>query len=217
MKTKILANLIYIFVRLINFTFRYKETNAELLEGVKSKTKNGNYIFGIWHQYLMGGILSQIGRKYIVIVSASKDNQLVATTCKKLSYTTARGSSHHRGKNAFHKISDLLRKGLPKTITINRPKDPAKVPKKDIFELALRNNIPVIPFLVYPEKFWSIEKSWDKFRIPKPFTTYYIRYGEPIYITEKDKENEYDNASKQLIDQLELCEKEVLDQYISNA
>jgi lysophospholipid acyltransferase (LPLAT)-like uncharacterized protein len=165
----------------------------------------------------MGGILSQIGKKYVVIVSASKDGQLVATTCEKLGYTTARGSSHRGGKSAFDRMSHFLGEGLPGAITCDGPKGPAKVPKKGIFELALRHNIPVVPFLVYPKRYWSIEKSWDQFKVPKPFTTYYIRYGEPIYVTEKDKENGYDNASKQLIDQLALCEKTVLEQYISNA
>tara|TARA_R110002072_G_scaffold534_2_gene3583 strand:- start:118808 stop:119461 length:654 start_codon:yes stop_codon:yes gene_type:complete len=217
MKAIILSNLVYLFVKVLNFTYRYIPLNEEVLEEAKKKTEKGNYLFGIWHQNLLGGIFSQVGKDYVVIVSASKDGQLVATTCEKLGYKTARGSSNRGGKKASMEMARLLKEGYPGAITVDGPKGPAHVPKKGIFELARVAGIPVVPFLVYPKSFWSIRKSWDQFRIPKPFTKLFIYYGEPIFLTDKDKEDSYDNASKQLIERLTECEKTVVNQYLSDA
>jgi lysophospholipid acyltransferase (LPLAT)-like uncharacterized protein len=39
---------------------------------------------------------------------------------------------------------------------------------------------PILPALVLPSRRWFLEKTWDRFQIPKPFSTVSLILGEPI-------------------------------------
>lgn len=213
MKRKILAQLVYIFVRLLVFTYRFKHIEREKLSDIRSNSPYNNFIFGIWHQNLLSGIFAQTGEQFAVIVSSSKDGELVSTTCEKLGHKVARGSSNRGGKEAMYNLISLLKQKYPGAITVDGPKGPAHEPKKGIFEIAKTLDIPVVPYLALPENYWTIEKSWDKFRVPKPFSKIYVAYGAPIYVSQQDKDNAYSNASNTLKTSLNLLEQSVRERF----
>lgn len=198
-------------MRTISFTYRFKVINPEKLSELKSKTKSPHYIYGIWHQNLIGAIFSEIGNPHAVIVSSSKDGELVAVTCELLGNKTARGSSHRGGVEAMKSMIRLLKSGLPGAITVDGPKGPLHEPKKGIFEIARLTNLPVLPYSIYPKKYWTIKKSWDQFRIPKPFTKIFLYYGEPIVVDRNDQSEMLDQYCSVLKSQLLEGEKKLID------
>jgi lysophospholipid acyltransferase (LPLAT)-like uncharacterized protein len=48
---------------------------------------------------------------------------------------------------------------------------------------------PILPVLVLPSRRWFLEKTWDRFQIPKPFSTLSLIFGEPI-LPRKDEDSE---------------------------
>jgi hypothetical protein len=60
------------------------------------------------------------------------------------------------------------------------PHGPAKQVKPGAATIALMANATVYPVTAFPKFFWQLN-SWDKFIIPKPFTTITIRIGSPIF------------------------------------
>ena len=190
MITQIIALIIYCIARLFYVSYRYRFVNADSLEEIKSKSPGRSYIYAVWHQNILGSILSQIGNSHVVIVSASKDGELVAVTLEKLGNLTARGSSRKGGKKAMLEMIHKMQDGTPAAISVDGPKGPPREVKFGIIELAKITGLPIIPLIVYPEKFWSFKKSWDQFRVPKPFTRIIVRVADPIYV---DKETPRDN------------------------
>ena len=85
----ILSRLIFILLRLLNFTYRYRYHQNDFT----GSPTNKNYILAIWHQNLLPGILAQTGNPHIVIISKSRDADPVAYACKKLGHMIVRGSS----------------------------------------------------------------------------------------------------------------------------
>ena len=141
----------------------------------------------IWHQSLFAGILAQTGKKHVVIVSRSKDARPVVYLCEKLGHHVAQGSSRGTdgrdkgGKLALQDMTAQLKLGLPGAVTVDGPKGPAKEVKKGIVIMAKEANIPIVAYKVSPRRYWQFN-SWDKFRLPKPFTTIDIHYGKPISV-----------------------------------
>jgi lysophospholipid acyltransferase (LPLAT)-like uncharacterized protein len=194
---------VFLFIRLLSLTYRYKIINQNALNEVKKQSIYGNYLFGLWHQNLIGSILSQIGNPHAVVVSPSEDGQLVAKTCEWLGHLTARGSSSRGGASALRAMIKYLKNGHPGAITVDGPQGPIYEPKKGIFELSYLTKVPVIPLTVLPTKKWVIKKAWDKFKIPKPFTSFYIYYGKPIYPSIEDKEHNFTESVQDLKHQLQ--------------
>lgn len=210
-KTRILCYFVFVCIRILSVTYRFIYINKEVKDKVLVEFPPPHYIYALWHQNLISAIFSEIGQPHAVIVSSSKDGQLVATTCELLGNKTARGSSTRGGVEAMKSMLRLLKGGTPGAITVDGPNGPAHTVKMGIFELAKLTSLAVLPLSAYPEKFWTIKKSWDQFRIPKPFSKIFIRYGVPIKIERNADSNNLDQYCSVLKSQLEKDEKIIID------
>jgi len=194
-----LNRIIYFIVRLFHLTYRFRFQNPEALP-------EKGYILAIWHQNLFQGILAQTGKEYVVIVSRSKDAAPVAYTCKKLGHKVALGSSRSRdgrdkgGKQASEEMVQILKEKVPGAVTVDGPKGPPKKVKPGIIAMAKKADIPIIPYAPIARSYWEF-KSWDKFRLPKPFSIIDVHYGKPIDV----KGMEMEKAILKLEEQLEAA------------
>jgi lysophospholipid acyltransferase (LPLAT)-like uncharacterized protein len=142
-----------------------------------------------------------------MIVSGSKDGQLVATACQKMGFSPVRGSSTRGGKEAMFEMVKKIKSGLPGAITVDGPKGPVHVVKPGIVEIARLAKCPILPLSSYPVNYWSFEKSWDKFRVPKPFSKIFLVLGEPIYVPENISETEFEKIRIDVANAINLGEE----------
>jgi hypothetical protein len=86
-------------------------------------------------------------------------------------------------------------------ISPDGPRGPSEKIKDGLLFLAYSSKLPIIPVAadISREKVFN---SWDKFRLPKPFSTVNISYGEPIYIQSKDEIVSKQDYVQQKIDEL---------------
>lgn len=199
----------FLLVRLLSFTYRFEYLNREVVDNVLKTSPHKNYLFSLWHQNLIGAIMSEIGNTHAVVVSPSRDGELVAKTCEWLGHATARGSSSRGGGSALKRMIKLLRQGVPGAITVDGPKGPSKEPKPGIFELAYLTQTPIIPLTVIPKSTWVFKKSWDQFRLPKPFSKLYVHYGKPLTIDKSAKKDHFSQAILDLKQQMEQSESQI--------
>jgi lysophospholipid acyltransferase (LPLAT)-like uncharacterized protein len=189
---KIIAQLLYFIIRLLHFSYRYEWIDVQNKEKAVKSNEKGVYVYAVWHQNFIGSTFVHIGQKYTMIVSGSKDGELVATACKKMGYSPVRGSSTRGGKEAMFEMVKKIKSGIPGAITVDGPKGPVHVVKPGIVEIARLAKCPILPLSSYPVNYWSFEKSWDKFRVPKPFTKIYLVLGEPIFVPEEITEEQFE-------------------------
>lgn len=169
-----------------------------------------NFILGLWHNNIFAGITSQINNPHVVMVSRSKDAELVAITLKRMGHYLVRGSGMRTGesrggKEAKNQMANIIKKGIPGAIAIDGPVGPVYKVKAGIIHLAYETKTPIVPYIPLAKNFWEF-KSWDKFRLPKPFSEIIICYGKPIYVNER---SDFERAKEDLEKALNDSEKEL--------
>ena len=195
MKTKLISYLIYYFIRLINLTYRYEFVGLDNKKKARALHPKGAFVFAIWHQNLIPGILAHGDEQYTMIISESKYGEIVAVTCEKLGHKPSRGSSTRGGKKALIEMVKNVKSGIPGALTVDGPKGPPHVVKPGVIELARLAQCAILPMSPYTNRFWVIKKSWDQFRIPKPFSRVVIALGEPFFVDESITKENFDQVA----------------------
>ena len=187
--------MLFYLIRLLSLTYRYQFIGLENKKKAKDNSLNGSYVYALWHQNLIGAILSHIGEKFTMVISESDDGELVAVTCEKFGHLPARGSSTRGGKKALIEIVKNIKKGYPGALTVDGPKGPAREVKPGIIEIARLAEVPIVPLSPFPTRYWTFTRSWDKFRVPKPFSKIIVVIGEPIMITPEISREQFDQIA----------------------
>ncbi|EQC47218.1 lysophospholipid acyltransferase family protein [Bacteriovorax sp. Seq25_V] len=196
-----IANLIYILVSVFKLLSRKKYHNIEFREQAKKLSPHGNYIMAVWHNNLVSCILNA-ETPMVSMTSLSKDGTIASDTARKFNIYTARGSSSRGGKEA---LMDMV-KHINEThhhagLTVDGPRGPVHEPKPGIFKIAQLTGCPILPYCVISTRRKEF-RSWDKLRLPLPFGTMHILYGEPYFITEEVTKENLDAHIKTLRDKL---------------
>ena len=121
------------------------------------------------------------GRGAAVLVSQSRDGELIARTIERLGFVTARGSSTRGGGEGALEMLEWARGPRLLGITPDGPRGPAERVKPGLAWLASRTGRPVVPVATAANRAWMLS-SWDGFRIPFPFARVHIGYGEPLIV-----------------------------------
>ena len=108
-------------------------------------------------------------RPLTVLTSPSRDGALLEALVARFGIGAVRGSSSRRGITALRELQAELERHTDVIITPDGPRGPAYKLSPGLVFLASKTRLPVMLAHVDYEKFWEL-RSWDKFRIPKPFS-----------------------------------------------
>lgn len=180
------GRLIRILVTLIGVTLRYRMQDPH---GVLAATPTGPLIFVFWHNRIF--LMPHLFRKYwrprgrdrvAVLISRSKDGQLLAEALAAFGLRCVRGSSSRGGAEALREMTGLVQEGFDIGITPDGPRGPKYVLQPGCVILAQRTGVTIIP--VSYDTNWKITlKSWDAFMIPVPFARCTIQIGAPLTVS----------------------------------
>lgn len=149
-----------------------------------SKFYSEPVIYMIWHRDQILSILTNQNKNIGVIISKSKDGELIAGPVSKLGFVPLRGSSHRGGANALKRMLTHL-KVSSVAITPDGPRGPIYSIKDGVLVAAYLSKRPIVPVICECNYEWIFHKSWDRFRVPKPFSKINIIYGNKIYVKDK--------------------------------
>jgi lysophospholipid acyltransferase (LPLAT)-like uncharacterized protein len=138
-------------------------------------------IFALWHARMLPLIWTHRGRGAAVLVSRHRDGELITRVIERMGFATARGSSTRGGEEGVMDMLRLAKEGRLLAITPDGPRGPAQRLKPGLVYLASRTGLPVVPVASAARRSFRL-KSWDRFRIPRPFTRVVVAYGEPIAV-----------------------------------
>lgn len=139
----------------------------------------GARVYAFWHGNLLVPTAAIRGTGAAVMISRHADGEVIARIVQRLGYTTVRGSSTRGGAAALHEAVEALRGGRVVVFTPDGPRGPRHVAQPGAVFLAARGGTEIVPVGVGVRRGWET-RSWDRFRIPRPFTTVAIVEGERL-------------------------------------
>lgn len=136
------------------------------------------FIYIFWHESLLAP--AKIKAKARVMVSQSADGELIARVCAHLGIGVVRGSTTRGGAAG---LLELLRDGnnAHLALTPDGPRGPRRRLQPGVVFLASHSGLPIVPVGVGFTRAWRAG-SWDRFVIPRPFSTMTGVLGAPIVV-----------------------------------
>lgn len=172
----------YSLFKALGSSYRYNFINRATREKAERVTPSGSYAFAVWHEHLLSVTLAHTFHRIGMLISPSYLGDCIAWVVEKCGYRTFRGSSSRRGKEALQEFYGAYHDGWRIGVTVDGPKGPRHQVRPGVVVIASKTGIPIVPLIGFSEKNWVLEQTWDKFRIPRPFSTIHIAYGEPIMV-----------------------------------
>lgn len=143
-------------------------------------------IYAFWHDQLFLMAKGYLGSRDVkILISASRDGELIARTMGHFGFEAVRGSSNRGAAQAVKEMLRIARSGSSLAITPDGPKGPRHIPKAGVIEVARRTGLPVVPFSFacsHGHRF----ASWDRFLVPFPWGRGVYVYGEPLFAEEDE-------------------------------
>ncbi len=157
-----------------------ERVNREIPERLRSEGKN--FIYAFWHgrQFLLFHFHRDSGA--VIPSSESRDGEIQAGILNRFGFGVVRGSSKRKGERALLGLVESLRRGKDVGLAVDGPRGPIHEVKEGVVYLAGKLSKPIVPVSTSAGRFWTLEKAWDNYLLPKPFTRGVIVYGNPIHV-----------------------------------
>ena len=167
-----------LLVKALSATYRIRLYDPENEQTVLDRHQS--LVYASWHQRFFPGITFFSSRKPIAImISQSRDGEMVARVVDILGWRSVRGSSTRGGVAALKQLKNLARAGYKIGHIVDGPKGPFGYVKPGLLRIAQVAGKPVVPTITSAQKKW-VFNSWDRFMVPKPFSRVIIRFGKAI-------------------------------------
>ena len=184
MLRRVVPYLAYAYVSFVGLTTRLTTIRGGIRDGLKAKDRR--FIYAFWHQRQVFFTWAHRGVGAAVLVSRSKDGEMIADTMRLSDIAAVRGSSSRGAASAVRGLMEVLQGGLDIGITPDGPKGPAREVKDGVVFLAQKLGVPIVPVTNALSRRIEIRKAWDRFQVPLPFGRAVVAYGEPIDVGPDD-------------------------------
>lgn len=178
-KLKMLSFIGWIAVRIIGKTFRIRIIDIVDINKIRC-------VCAFWHGDLITSFYVNRNKNAVVMISMSKDGEIQANVAKYFGYIPVRGSSSRGGNKALAEMVRYAKEGYITGFAVDGPKGPIHKVKPGALFVAQTLQIPIVPICAVASRVKVLEKSWDKFKIPMPFSKVIMIYGQTVKIEPED-------------------------------
>ncbi len=180
MKARILSFIGWLLISVWSRSVRTEYVNKDIPDGLEAEGKN--FIYAFWHgrQFLLFHYHRNSG--VVIPASESRDGEIQAGILRWFGFDVVRGSSKRKGDRALLGMVDGLRRGKTVALAVDGPRGPLYEAKQGVVYLAGKLGKPIVPVATSARRYWILEKIWDRYLLPVPFTKGVVLYGDPIMV-----------------------------------
>jgi len=176
--------LLVVTIWFIGATTRKTRINWNILETLARRDQPA--ILCVWHNTILYFIYILAPLGLTDMISRSQDGDQVTWVASRFGFQAARGSPASGGSRALREMLRVLAKRRSVVITPDGPLGPRYVLKPGVVALARHKHMPIVPVAYSAPSRWEF-KSWDRMKMPKPFSRTVIWVGDPINVSEMDE------------------------------
>jgi hypothetical protein len=119
--------------------------------------------------------------KITVMISEHFDGEIIARLIEYFGFESSRGSARKNGAKVLLGTMRKMDDGYDVAITPDGPRGPRHSVADGIVAIAQKKKAKIVAFNFQASSFWQF-RSWDKFTVPKPFSTITFFASEPICV-----------------------------------
>jgi len=173
------------------------------------ESPEGPFVGAIWHQGLLAAAYLWRDQGYRVMVSRSRDGDLIDAALGPLGYgASMRGSSSRGGASASLSAIREIRRGAGIAVLLDGPKGPARRAKVGALQLSRMAGVTLIPGAIAARPAFRF-RSWDQTLLPLPFARVRYAYGEAIEIPKDASEAFLKSAAAELGERIDALTEEL--------
>ncbi len=199
-KARLIAAIGARVVRLLLLTLRFR---VEDRGGAFQLPMLRPLLWSFWHNRLL--VVPHLFERYFpgrpgaALASASKDGEIVAAFVACFGVGAVRGSSSRGGAQALVEMRHLVDTGTMMAFTPDGPRGPRYHLNPGLVKLAQVTGGVIMPVRIEYSSYWEL-RSWDAFRIPRPFARVSVIFDvpRPVAATLNDEAFESERARLEL-------------------
>lgn len=197
-------------IKLIYLLLKPETVGEEHLAHLRSEGLHA--IIATWHDQLLLISPRYEGGSAKVLISKSKDGELIARVIRYFGLEAVRGSSNRGGRAAFRELVQLSKEPCTLGITPDGPTGPRHQLKEGVVQLARLSGRPIVP-LAFACSHGHRFASWDRFLLPYPWGKAVYTIGEPLYYSDNETIEHFQGRVQEAMDANTTSAREYLNRY----
>lgn len=137
-------------------------------------------VLAFFHGHQMALLGAEKRRGTAVLVSRSADGDVQAGVMRAFGFFVVRGSSSRGGTRGLRAVVRQLVADRDAAFAVDGPRGPFGVAKAGAVLAARATGAPLLPVASAARSAWVLERAWDRFEIPLPFSRVAIVVGEAL-------------------------------------
>jgi lysophospholipid acyltransferase (LPLAT)-like uncharacterized protein len=137
------------------------------------------FLYACWHESMLNAAAIRI--RAHTLISHHADGELIAQICRHLGIGVVRGGTSEGGTEALRQLCRVSER-THIVLTPDGPRGPRRrIKKSGVVYLASLTGLPVVGVGFGHSRAWRF-RSWDRFVLPKPFSTAYTVFAPPVRV-----------------------------------
>jgi len=168
-------------MRLVFWTSRISYSGRHLVDAA---AQDGPLIFVLWHGTFFPFVwfAHRHYRHITILVSASRDGELLAGIIRSFGGDVVRGDSRHGGVAGLLSMVRRQREGWHLVFAADGPVGPAGKLKPGVLACAAKTGGRIVAVATAASRAVVFRKAWDKFFFPLPFCRMQLEFSVPTEV-----------------------------------
>jgi lysophospholipid acyltransferase (LPLAT)-like uncharacterized protein len=147
--------------------------------GALNSLKPAVYAYFHGHMHVLLGLTPR--ERMTLIVSNSRDGEMIARAAEDMGYQVARGSRTEGGVKGALKLLGAANSDRSILFPVDGPRGPKEVVKPEVIRIAQLAGLPIIPVIAIARTMDKM-KSWDNYNCPFTNSLMVYIYGAPMSV-----------------------------------
>jgi lysophospholipid acyltransferase (LPLAT)-like uncharacterized protein len=185
MTEKLLGYIAHTLLKYLSLTWRYeihfkndkdRKFYYNALE-IKNTDMDKRFLLAFFHQDELSIIPYLPNNNISVLISQSRDGQIMTNNALYFGYVPVRGSSSRGAVGGFMAAYKKVKQGHKFAMAVDGPRGPIYKVKEGLPSISQRLEVPILPIRLYPKNFFLFKKAWNQAKLPFPFSKIIVNVG----------------------------------------
>lgn len=138
-------------------------------------------IFACLHRDILPALLYVRRWRPVLLVSQSRDGDVLIRTLRPDGFEFARGSTGPTGGPGFVRLLAALREGRCVGLAVDGPRGPFGAVRDGVMQLSRLSGRPIVPLWAGEGRYWRL-RTWDRTLVPWPGAAFTLVEGPPLQV-----------------------------------